>query len=68
MLLGLSALMVVLPNAIDGFELHPLEEAFTLPALNNNKMEEGFLGSAVLAFKYFLVRDRHNVKGHQAAS
>jgi hypothetical protein len=51
MLLGLSALMNILPNAIDRFELHPLEEASTLPALTNNKVEEGFLGSLVLAFK-----------------
>jgi hypothetical protein len=68
MLLGLSALMGILPNAIDGIELHPLEEASTLPALTNNKVEEGFPGSAVLAFKYFLVRDRRHVKGHQAVS
>jgi hypothetical protein len=68
MLLGLSALMDILPNAIDGFELHPLEEASTLPALTNNKVEEGFQGSVVLAFKYFLVGDRRNVKGHQVAS
>ncbi len=47
MLLGLAALMDILPNNIDGFKLHPLEEASTLPALTNNKVEEGFLGSAV---------------------
>jgi hypothetical protein len=68
MLRVLSALMDILPNAINRFELHPLEEASTLPALINNKVEEGFPGSAVLDFKYFLERDRRNVKGKQAAS
>ncbi len=68
MLLGLSALMDIFPNAINGFKLHQLEEASALPALTNNKVEECFLGSAVLAIKYFLVRDRRNVKEQQAAS
>jgi hypothetical protein len=67
MLLGLSALIDILPNAIDGFKSHPLEKASTLPVLTNNKVEEGFPGSVVLAFKYFLVRDRCNVKRQQAA-
>jgi hypothetical protein len=53
MLMGLSALMDILPAAIDGFELHPLEEASTLPIPTNNKSEEGFPGLVILAFKYF---------------
>ncbi len=68
MLPGLSALMGILPDAIDGFELHPLEEASTLPILTDNKSEDGFPGLAVLAFKYFLVRDKRNVRGQQTAS
>jgi hypothetical protein len=68
MLLGLSALMDILPKTIIGSKVLPLEEASALPALTNNKVEEGFQGSGVLAFKYFLVRDRRNVKGQQAAS
>jgi hypothetical protein len=53
MLLRLSALMDIFPDAINGFKYHQLEEASTLPALTNNKVEEGFLGSVVLAIKYF---------------
>jgi hypothetical protein len=68
MLLGLSALMDILPDAINGFKLHSLEEASTLPILTNNKSEDGFPELAVLAFKYFLVRDRRNVRGQQTAS
>jgi hypothetical protein len=67
-LLGLSALMDILPDTIDGFEIHLLEEASTLPIITNNKSEDGFPVSAVLAFKYFLVRDRGNVRGQQTAS
>jgi hypothetical protein len=51
MLLGLSSLMDILPNAI---------ETSSLPALTNNRVEDGFPGSAVLAFKYFLVKDKRN--------
>jgi hypothetical protein len=59
MLLGLSALMDILPpGVIDGFGLHPLYEHSSLPPLTSNKVKEGFLGSAVLAFKYFLVKDK----------
>jgi hypothetical protein len=60
MLLGLSALMDILAGAIIGFELHPLDEKSLLPCLSNNRVEEGFLGLAVLAFQYFLVRDKRN--------
>ncbi len=60
MLLELSVLMDILPGAIDGFELQPLDEQSILPCLTNNKVEEGFPGSAVLAFKYFLMHDKQN--------
>jgi hypothetical protein len=60
MLLGLSALMDILPGAIDGFELYPHEEQSILPCFTNNRVEGGFPGSTVLAFKYFLVRDTQN--------
>ena len=55
MLFGLSALMEILPNAIDGFTLHPLDTASTFPPLTNTKPDDGFPSSAALAFKYFLV-------------
>ena len=51
LLLGLSALMEILPSAINGFELHPLDETSSHPALTNNRVEDGFLSSAILAFK-----------------
>jgi hypothetical protein len=60
MLLCFSALMDVLAKASDGFELHPLDEESNLPCLNNNRVEDGFPGSAVLAFKSFLVWDKQN--------
>jgi hypothetical protein len=53
MLLGLLLLMEILPDAIDGFALHPLEPDSTLPALTNNKTEDGFSGSAMLALNNF---------------
>jgi hypothetical protein len=62
MLLGLSALMDILLEAIDGFKLDLLEEASTFPILTNDKSEDGFPGLAALTFKYFLVRDRCNVR------
>jgi hypothetical protein len=67
-LLGLSLLMDILPDAIDGFALHPLEPDSTLPALANNKTEDGFPGSAVLAFKYFLVKNKSNRVAQQTVS
>ncbi len=60
MLLGLSALMDIPADAIDGFKLHLLDKLSSLPYLTNNKIENGFLGSAVLAFKFFLMRDKQN--------
>ncbi len=60
MLLGLSFLMDILPEAINGFALHPLDKKSMLPALTNNRVEDGFPGSAVLAFKYFHVKDKQN--------
>jgi hypothetical protein len=48
MLLGLSALMDILPDAINGFKLHSLEEASTLPILPNNKSEMAFWGRGYL--------------------
>jgi hypothetical protein len=60
MLLGLSSLTDILPSAINGFTLHPLDETSTFPVLVNNRPEEDFSGSLVLAFKYFLVKDKWN--------
>ncbi len=58
LLLGLSALMAILPSAIDGFELHPLDETSSHPALTNNRVENGFPSSDILAFKYCGVKNK----------
>jgi hypothetical protein len=60
MLLGLQALMEILPDAINGFALQPLDENSGLPPLTSNKHEDGFPNSAVLAFQYFHVKDKRN--------
>ena len=60
MLLGLSATMEILKDTIDGFALHPLDDTSLLPPLTSNDVKDGFPGTAVLAFKYFLVRDKRN--------
>jgi hypothetical protein len=65
MMLGLSSLMDILPDAIDELALYPLDKSSTLPPLTNNKLEDGFPGSAVLAFKYFMVKDKRNRPGNQ---
>jgi hypothetical protein len=68
MLFGLSALMDILPKAIDRFTLHTLEESSTLPPLTDNDPANGFPVSVVLAFQYLLVKNKSNVKGLQNAS
>jgi hypothetical protein len=68
MLLGVLLLLDILPDAIDGFALHPLEPDSTLLALTNNKTEDRFPGSALLAFKYFLVKNKSNRGAQQTAS
>ncbi len=68
MLLGLSSHMDILPEAINGFALHPLDEQSTLPSLTNNRAKDGFPGSAVLAFKYFHVKDKQNRAAGQLAA
>jgi hypothetical protein len=60
MLLGLSALIDILSKAVDGFELHPLDDASTLPPLTNSKVEDGFPSACALAFRYMNVRDKRN--------
>jgi hypothetical protein len=40
------------------FALHPLDKTSSLPALTNNRVEDGFPRFVVLAFKYFLVKDK----------
>jgi hypothetical protein len=65
MLLGLSTLIDILAGGIIGFELHPLDEKLSLPCLSTNRVKESFLGLAVVAFWYFLVRDKRN-QGAQA--
>jgi hypothetical protein len=51
MLLGVLLLMDILPDAIDGYAMHPLDESSFLVPLTNNRVEDRFPGSAVLAFK-----------------
>ncbi len=58
MLLGLLLLMDILPEAIDGFALHPLEPDSTLPALTNNKTEVGFPRSAMLVLSTFWLKTK----------
>ena len=60
--------MDILPKAIDGFILHPLDESSTLPPLTNNNLANRFPVSAVLAFQYLLVKNKSNVKGLQNAT
>ena len=67
MLLGLSATMEILKDTIDGFALHPLDDTSLLPPLTSIDVKDGFPGTTVLAFKYFLVRDKRN-QGPQHAS
>ena len=65
MLFGLSALMDILPKAINGFTLHPLDKSSTLPLFTDNNPANGFPVSVVLAFQYLLVKNKSNVKGLQ---
>ncbi len=58
LLLGLTALMEILPGVIDGFELHPLNETSTLPVLTSTCVEIVFPSSAILAFKYCHVKNK----------
>jgi hypothetical protein len=69
-LLGLTALMEILPGVIDGFELHPLSETSTLPVLTSTCVQEGFPSSAILAFKYCHVKNKlpHCGNSQQSAS
>jgi hypothetical protein len=60
--------MDILPEAIDGFALYPLDEKSTLPALMNNRVKDGFPGSAVLAFKCFHVKDKQKRAARQLAA
>jgi len=50
--------MDFIPGEIDGFELHPLDKGSTHPALTNNRIDDSFPWSAMLAFKYFLVKNK----------
>ncbi len=60
MLLGLSSIIDILPGAINGFAMHPLNKSSALPPLTNNQPKDGFPGSALLAFKYFMVENKSN--------
>jgi hypothetical protein len=65
MLLGLVSLMDTLPNAINGFAVHPLDKSSSFPPLTSNKLEDGFPGSAFPAFKHFVVKDKRNRQFNQ---
>jgi hypothetical protein len=49
LLMGLSAFMEIVPAFIDGFELLPLSDSSTLPALTSNDPDKGFPKTAVRA-------------------
>jgi hypothetical protein len=70
LLMGLSAFMEIVPAFINGFELLPLSDISTLPALISNDPDpnKGFPKTAVLAFKYFLVKNKTNVCGVSSQS
>jgi hypothetical protein len=65
MLLGLLSLMDILPDAINRIVMHPLDESSLLLPLTNNRVEDNFPSSAVLAFKYFMVKDKCNRPANQ---
>jgi hypothetical protein len=60
MLLGLSSIMDILPGAIDAFAMHPLNKSSVLPPLTKSRPKDGIPGSAVLVFKYFVVKNKSN--------
>jgi hypothetical protein len=60
MLLGLLSIMDIQPGAINGFAMHPLDKSSVLPPLTNKRPKDSFQGSAVLAFKYFMVKNKSN--------
>jgi hypothetical protein len=64
LLLGLTALMEILPGVINGFELHPLNETSTLLVLTSTCVKEGFPSSAILAFKYCHVKNKLPCRGN----
>ncbi len=70
LLMGLSAFIEIVPAFIDGFELLPLSVISTLPALTSNDPDpnKGFPKTAVLAFKYFLVKNKTNDRGVSSQS
>ncbi len=68
MLLGLSSLMEILPEAIEDFSMHPLAKGSSLPPLKNNKEAEGFPTSALVAFQYFLVKNKGSRPDQHQAS
>ncbi len=68
LLMGLSAFMEIVPAFINGFELLPLSDSSTLPALTSNDPDKGFPKTSVLAFRYFLVKNKTNVRGATSQS
>jgi hypothetical protein len=40
--------------------MHPLDKSSALPSLTNNQPKDGFPGSAMLTFKYFMVKNKSN--------
>jgi hypothetical protein len=58
MLIGMSSIMETFPQMIDGFELHPLDPVSSLPVFTSKHVDKGFPQSAIMMFRYFLVRNR----------
>ncbi len=63
MLIGMSSIMETFPQMIDGFELHPLDPASSLPFLMSSQVDKGFPQSAITMFRYFHVKNKMNSKG-----
>jgi hypothetical protein len=63
MLTGMSSIMETFPQMIDGFKLHPLDPASSLPFLTSNQVDRGFPQSAIMMFRYFHVKNKMNSKG-----
>jgi hypothetical protein len=58
LLLGLTALMEIVSSVINGFKLHLLCKSYILPKLTSPNVDNGFPSSAILVFKYCLVKNK----------
>jgi hypothetical protein len=66
MLIGMSSIMETFLQMIDGFKLHPLDPESSLPVPTSNHVDKGFPQSAIMMFRYFLVKNKNEFKGGSA--